>query len=253
MTVQKITENPSMRTLTREPRGGLLILALLILSCASSTRQQKEQEMNVSSVYCPTQAGSPGKLIVFGDSQAAGSVSFKDGCPYSYANVIAEHYGMRLENRANPGSQLTEPGHGTEAQSQTVLKTEITAHDTVLFMVGFNDVLEHGDDSAHLTTFEVTLRYIMPKLARAGKVWLVTPFTLDDYSQYSGSLSAAYKYTLKIESVIGATHYANIIPIDITPAFIPMAELFFPDKVHLTVEAQNEMAKIIISEIESIK
>lgn len=212
------------------------VLTLSFLVLASCASQDTTTTLPCRRLVYPNHA----RLVVIGDSQSAGTISTVANCPYSFADKISEIKQLNLDNRASPGTELSEKGLGTISQIAQVHSEPLNPTDTVLFVAGFNDVLRHGMDIVHLAKFTNDLYTLLDEVSdQVQLVIIASPPKLSDYSGYAGSTEASQIYTQIISAY---PRRSNVIFVDLNSIFKPDPTKFYADHVHFTVQTQDELA-----------
>lgn len=170
------------------------IMALLVASCG--VRQEREGNPRVAT-----------RLIAFGDSYTA--------YPGSYINQVASSLNKTLINNAVNGTRLA-----SDNQAPLILKYSFQSTDTIIMLIGFNDVNYYQVDPQGLVDFKAQLEPVVARLRDLGlRTYIGTPAQrlpeADGLYGVNSSLTPQYAQVIR-DVVAGAP---NIHLVDITSDF----------------------------------
>ncbi len=205
----------------------LVLISLSMVACAKDNGGCKD----------PQTGHGTTRLVVMGDSQTAGhATETSKDCGYSWANILSKRLGMELLNGAVAGSRFTD-----HVESGVLLETTFKPTDTVVMLIGFNDMRNYDTDPAHLAEFEGALREVLIKISpQVSRIVIGTCLTPLSYELGSPGARDAYRTTTK--AVVSQLGLLNVTVLDVGDAINQDPAYFVADALHLNLEGQNVVA-----------
>jgi lysophospholipase L1-like esterase len=198
-----------------------------------------------SQCYVPFPTPTTGaRLIAVGDSQTHGArsclVSNGESYMYSWADKVANDKDLELVNQSVGGSMLTDAVESGVALSFTYQST-----DTVVMLIGYNDMANFGLDPTHLDLFKTTLTNVLQTVSPQVHQILVgeAMYPLD----YKGNASpqAVVLYRQAIENVVNGLALPNVTATVVDGSFAGQSWAYQGDDgIHITTAAQTIVAQV---------
>lgn len=221
----------------------MVAMLLGLCACAGQTNTAPSSQSQ-GAIECPQDQSLTKTLVVFGDSQAQGMASAQNGCYSSFAYMSAKDDGFYLDNQAKGGSTLLAAGPFGPSQHDMIYSYKFTGEETILWVVGFNDVVYNQLDPDKLATFEADFQTTLAYLtAHAKKVYIGTVWVQPSYLPNFGSADAANLYAQTVRDLVAQNSTANLI--DVNAQFHPLQSDIQSDLVHLNQSGQQKLTDII--------
>lgn len=205
----------------------ILIQAALLTACA-------KDDTGCSELISGTGAQ---RLVTFGDSQTAGhATESSKNCGYSYANILAVKYDLRLINLAVAGSQFT-----SGDQYGRIMGFKFEPTDKVIFSVGFNDMSSHQSDPAHLADFRAKLKHAIETVApQVDHLTIGTAFKPFDWRVSTQADLDVYRQTAR--DVVAELGILNVTVGDVGDSIAGDPAYYVSDTWHYNIPGQQVLA-----------
>lgn len=199
-----------------------ILLSLLLgtlTACADAPTDVPPAVVQPTAPHC---VGAP-RLVTFGDSFTANEPG--------YVVALAQHLGMKLDNQALGGSQLSDP-----AQAERMKAFAFCQEDVALAMIGFNDPFWNKGNDEYPARFQAILQTVVDTLGPEGMhVYIAGPsyMSAEGYAKYGTTSEATEQYARAVRNVLTRSTFTTVHFIDITNLYgHPPDSLVSDDHVH---------------------
>lgn len=193
------------------------------------------------------------RLVAFGDSHTAGVPLQRETYIHNLLTGLQARktmmnndfstYTIALDNQAVAGSLF-------DNQYSRIMQYQFKKSDTVVMLLGYNDVAMYGTDVTRLNRFKTDLIAALTYIEQSGSsVYLGTCIyaPASTYAQQQGSRTACDLYSDATKEV--GAKFANVKIVDTHTLMDGMVDADLIDTVHFNLSQHNKLAQIFLDAI----